>query len=54
MFIAALFIVARSSKQPRCSSTEERIKKMWSVYTMEHYSMVQNNGIIKSAGKWIE
>ena len=38
MFIAALFIIARTWKQPRCPSTEEWIKKMWYIYTMEHYS----------------
>jgi hypothetical protein len=37
MFIAALFIVARSCKEPRCPSTEEWIQKMWYIYTMEYY-----------------
>jgi hypothetical protein len=36
MFIAALFIIARSWKEPRCSSTEEWIQKMWYIYTMEY------------------
>ena len=35
MFIAALFIIARSWKEPKCSSTEEWIQKMWYIYTME-------------------
>ena len=35
MFIAALFVIARNWKQPRCPSTEEWIKKMWHIYTME-------------------
>jgi hypothetical protein len=36
MFIAALFIIARSWKEPRCPSTEEWIKKMWYIYTMKY------------------
>ena len=37
MFIAAIFIIARRRKQPRCPSTEEWIEKMWYIYTMEYY-----------------
>ena len=40
MFIAALFIIARSRKEPRCPSTEEWIQKMWYIYTMEYYSAI--------------
>ncbi len=43
MFIAALFIIARSWKEPRCPSTEEWIQKMWYIYTMEYYSAIKNN-----------
>jgi hypothetical protein len=39
----ALFIIARSWKQPRCPSTEEWIQKMWYIYTMEYYSAIKNN-----------
>jgi hypothetical protein len=53
-FIAALFITARSWKQPRCSSTEEWIQKMWYIYTMEYYSAIKNNDFMKFAGKWME
>jgi hypothetical protein len=42
MFIAALFIIARSWKQTRCPSTEEWIQKMWYIYTMEYYSPIKN------------
>ena len=42
-FIAALFIIARSGKEPRCPSTEEWIQKMWYIYTMEYYSAIKNN-----------
>jgi hypothetical protein len=40
IFIAALFIIARSWKEPRCPSTEEWIQKMWYIYTMEYYSAI--------------
>jgi hypothetical protein len=42
MFIAALFIMGRNWKQPRCPSTEEWIKKIWFTYTMEYYSAIKN------------
>jgi hypothetical protein len=42
MFIEALFMIARSWKEPRCPSTEEWIQKMW-FYTMENYSAIKNN-----------
>jgi hypothetical protein len=51
MFIAALFIIARSWKQPRCSSTEEWIQKMWYIYTLEYYSAVKNYDFMKFLGK---
>ena len=41
MFIAALFIIARSWKDHRCPSTEEWIQKMWYVYTMDYYSSIK-------------
>jgi hypothetical protein len=43
MFIAAIFIITRSSKEPRCPSTEEWIQKMWYIYTMEYYSAIRIN-----------
>ena len=49
MFIATLFVIARTWKQPRCPSTEEWIKKMWSIYTMEYYSTVKSNEIVPFA-----
>ena len=41
MFIAALFVIARTWKQPRCLSAKEWIKKIWNIYTMEYYSAVK-------------
>jgi hypothetical protein len=51
MFIAALFIIARIWKEPRCPSTEEWIQKMWYIYTMEYYSEIKNNEFMKLLGK---
>ena len=47
-------MTARNLKQPRCPSTEEWIKKMWFIYTMEYYSAMKNKGIMKFAGQWME
>ena len=41
MFIAALFTIARTWKQPKCPSAEEWIKKMWHIYTTEYYSAIK-------------
>ena len=54
MFIATLFIIARSWKGPRCPSTEEWIQKIWHIYTMEYYSAIKNNEFMKFFGKWME
>ena len=43
MFTAALFAIARTWKQPRCPLTEEWIRKLWYIYTMEYYSAVKRN-----------
>ena len=43
MFIAALFTIARTWKQSRCPLTDERIKKLWYIYTMEYYSAIKRN-----------
>jgi hypothetical protein len=53
MFIAALFIIARRWKEPRCLSTGEWIQKMWYIYTMEYYSAVKNNEFMKFLVKWM-
>jgi hypothetical protein len=54
MFIAALFVIARSWKQPRCLTTEECIQKMWFIYTTEYYSAIKNVDILTFAGNWME
>ena len=43
LFIAALFTIARTWKQPRCPLTDEWIKKFWYIYTMEYYSAIKRN-----------
>jgi hypothetical protein len=54
MFIASIFIMVRSWKQPRCPSTEEWIQKMWYINTMEYYSAIKNNEFMKFLDKWID
>ena len=49
MFTAALFTIAKARKQPKCSSTDEWIKKMWYVYTVEYYSVIKKNEIMPFA-----
>jgi hypothetical protein len=53
MFIAALFTIAKLWKQPRCPTSDEWIKKMWYLYTMEFYAAMENEMLL-FAGKWIE
>ena len=54
MFTAALFIIVKSWKQPKCPSTEEWIKKMWCIYTMEYYSPIKKNEIIRFVSTWMD
>jgi hypothetical protein len=54
MFIALLFTIAKLWKQPRCPTTDEWIKKMWYLYTIEFYSAMKRNEILSFASKWME
>ena len=54
MFIAALFTIARTWKQPKCPSTDEWIKKMWHIYTMEYYSAIKRNEIELFVVRWMD
>ena len=53
MFIATLFTIARSWKQPKCPSTDEWIKKKWYIYTMEYYSAIERNEIGSFVETWM-
>ena len=54
MFIAVLFTIARTWKQPRCPSAEEWIGKLWYIYTMEYYSAMKNNAFESLLMKWMK
>ena len=53
LFIAALFTIARTWKQPRCPSTDEWIKTLWYTYTMEYYSAIKRNTFESVLMKWM-
>ena len=53
MFIAALFTIARTWKQPRCPSTDERIKRLWYIYTMEYYSAIKRDTFESVLMRWM-
>ena len=54
MIRAALFTITKTCKQPKCPSTDEWIKKMWYVYTMEYYSAIKKNEIMPFAATWMD
>ena len=53
MFIAALIIIARTWKEPRCPSTDEWMKKLWYIYTMEYYSALEMNTFESVLMRWM-
>jgi hypothetical protein len=53
MLITAIFTIVKLWKQPRCSTTDEWIIKLWYIYTMEYYSATRNNDM-RFEGKWIQ
>ena len=54
VFIAALFIIARTWKQPRCPSADEWIRKQWYIYTMEYYSAIKKNTFESVLMRWMK
>ena len=54
MFTEALFTIARTRKQTKCPSTDEWIKKMWHIYTMEHYSAIEKNDTGSFVETWMD
>ena len=54
MFIAALFIIARTWKQPRCPSADEWIRKLWYIYIMGYYSAIKKNTFKSVLMRWMK
>ena len=54
MFIAVLFIIIKIWKQPKCSSTDEWIKQLWDIYTMEFYLYIKKKKILPFTTLWMD
>ena len=54
MFIAAVFTIVRTRKQPRCPSADEWIRKLWYIYTIEYYSAIKKNTFKLDLMRWIK
>ena len=54
MFFAVLFMIAKTWKQPKCPLTDDWIRRLWYIYTMEYYSAIKKNKIMPFAATWME
>ena len=54
MFISALFIITRASKQPRCPTADEWTRKLWYIYIMEYYSAIKKNTFASVLMRWMK
>ena len=54
MFIAALFLITKTWKQPKYLWTDEWLKKMWHIYTMQYYSAIKKNEVMPFAATWMQ
>ena len=54
MFVAALFTIARTWKQPRCPSGDKWIRKLWYIYTMDYYSTIKKNALGSVLMRWMK
>ena len=54
VFIAALFTIDKTWKQPKCPPTDEWIKKMWYIYTVQYYSAIKKNEIMPFVMTWVK
>ena len=54
LFIAALFTIVRTWKQPRCPPTDDWIKKLWYIYTIEYYSVIKRNAFESVLMRWMD
>ena len=54
MFITALFTIARTWKQPKCSLEDKQIRKVWYIYTMEYYSSIKKNAFESVLMRWMK
>ena len=54
MFIAALFTIAKTWNQPKCTSMIDWTGKMWHIYIMEYYAAIKNDGFVSFVGTWMK